>query len=53
MQALSSGRATYAGALARALSAPSGRSAMDPISALVSLMAPGGEIAARWIPSAR
>lgn len=47
VQALSSGRATYAAALARALSAPSGRSAMDPISALVSLMAPGGEVAAR------
>lgn len=47
VQALSSGRATYAAALARALTAPSGRSAMDPISALVSLMAPGGEIAAR------
>lgn len=47
VHALSSGRATYASALARALSAPSGRSGMDPISALVALMAPGGEIAAR------
>ena len=45
VQALSAGRATYAASLARALEADGSR--LDPISALVSLMAPGGEIAAR------
>jgi hypothetical protein len=47
VQALSAGRAVYASAIARSLSARDGRGGMDPISALVSLMAPGGEIAAR------
>ncbi|MEX2272619.1 MAG: winged helix-turn-helix domain-containing protein [Vicinamibacterales bacterium] len=46
VHALSAGRATHAAALARALKA-SGAGRLDPISALVSLMAPGGEIAAR------
>jgi hypothetical protein len=46
VQALAAGRATHASALARALKA-SGPGKLDPISALVSLMAPGGEIAAR------
>lgn len=43
VQALAGGRATYAASMARALKSMGG----DPISALVSLMAPGGEIAAR------
>lgn len=47
IQALSAGRATYASSLARALESATGGSRLDPISALVSLMAPGGEIAAR------
>jgi len=47
IHALSAGRATYAASLARALDTPAGAGRMDPISALVSLMAPGGEIAAR------
>ena len=46
VQALSGGRAMHVGAMARALASPDARG-MDPISALVSLMAPGGEIAAR------
>jgi hypothetical protein len=45
VQALSGGRAFYASAIARALEADGSR--LDPISALVSLMAPGGEMAAR------
>ena len=46
IQALSAGRATYASALSRELdNAGTGR--IDPISALVSLMAPGGVIACR------
>ncbi|MDQ3069881.1 MAG: winged helix-turn-helix domain-containing protein [Acidobacteriota bacterium] len=44
VHALSAGRATHAGALTRALRT---LGATDPISALVALMAPGGEIAAR------
>ncbi|HUF25010.1 MAG TPA: hypothetical protein VMN81_12840 [Vicinamibacterales bacterium] len=47
IQALSAGRATYAASLARALDTPAGAGRLDPISALVSLMAPGGDIAAR------
>ena len=47
VQALAGGRATHAAALSRALVATSPHGGMDPISALVSLMAPGGEIAAR------
>ena len=47
VQALSAGRATYAASLARALESPNGGGRLDPMSALVSLMAPGGEIAAR------
>ena len=47
VQGLAAGRATHAASIARALSAAPGRGHMDPISALVSLMAPGGEIAAR------
>ena len=47
IHALSAGRATYAASLARALDTPAGAGRLDPISALVSLMAPGGEIAAR------
>jgi hypothetical protein len=47
VQALSAGRAAYAASLARALETPAGPGRLDPISALVSLMAPGGEIAAR------
>src|SRR5687768_6890268 len=46
IQALSAGRANYASALARALKA-GGSQRLDPMSALVSLMAPGGEIACR------
>lgn len=47
VQALSAGRAVYASAIARALDSSSPAERLDPISALVSLMAPGGEIAAR------
>ena len=47
VQALSAGRATHAAALARALVSTTPHGGLDPISALVSLMAPGGEIAAR------
>lgn len=46
VHALSGGRAGHAGALLRALGAPSGRG-LDPVSALVSLMTPEGALAAR------
>ena len=47
IQALSSGRATYAAAIAEALKPAAGGPRLDPMSALVSLMAPGGGIASR------
>lgn len=47
IQALSNGRATYAASIARALKPPAGAPRLDPISAVVSLMAPGGELACR------
>lgn len=47
IRALSSGRATYAASIAHALKPSAGAPRLDPMSALVSLMAPGGEIAAR------
>ena len=47
IQALSNGRAAYAASLARAVESSGGADRLDPISALVSLMAPGGEMAAR------
>lgn len=46
VHALSDGRAGHAGALLRALASPDGRG-LDPVSALVSLMAPEGALAAR------
>lgn len=46
VHALSGGRATYAASIARALKA-SGAGRLDPVSALVELLVPGGEIAAR------
>jgi len=47
IQALSNGRATYAASIARALKSPAGAPRLDPISAVVALMAPGGELACR------
>jgi len=45
VQALADGRPAYARAIAEAATAMAGRSAADPISALASLLAPGGQLA--------
>jgi hypothetical protein len=45
VQALSEGRPAYARAIAEAATAMASRGGADPVSALASLLAPGGQLA--------